>query len=164
MCIALVFFFSPFFSPSTASVTRSHSSPSPSPHHTPQPPSCRAVCHGREVRHHAKLQWCVECIRFWVPRRWMTTNQTSVTGFQQHEKYIDPSARLEMGRLHSLEFHCCPQTTSLDVTRSLLLLLRLREQTVRAPLIIATSSPFLPPSLLPTLAHLAGLVSLPSVC
>lgn len=26
----------------------------------------------------------------------MTTNQTSVTGFQQHEKYIEPSARLEM--------------------------------------------------------------------
>ncbi len=57
---------------------------------------CWAVCHGREVRHHVILQWCVECIQPRVPRRWMTTNQTSVTGFQQHEKYIEPSARLEM--------------------------------------------------------------------
>lgn len=57
---------------------------------------CWAVCHGREVRHHVILQWCVECIQPRVPRRWMTTNQTSVTGFQPHEKYIKPSARLEM--------------------------------------------------------------------
>lgn len=57
---------------------------------------CWAVCHGREVRHHVILQWCVEYIQPRVPRHWMTTNQTSVTGFQQHEKYIEPSARLEM--------------------------------------------------------------------
>lgn len=70
-------------------VTHSHSSPS-------SLFPCWAVCHGREVRHHVILQWCVECIQPRVPRRWMTTNQTSVTGFQQHEKYIEPSARLEI--------------------------------------------------------------------
>lgn len=54
---------------------------------------CWAVCHSGEVRRHVILQWCVERIQPGVPRHRMTTNQT---GFQQHEKYIDPSARLEM--------------------------------------------------------------------
>lgn len=54
---------------------------------------CWAVCHGGEVRRHVILLWCVERIQPGVPRHRMTTNQT---GFQQHEKYIDPSARLEM--------------------------------------------------------------------
>lgn len=57
---------------------------------------CWAACHGREVRRHVILQWCVERIQPGVPRHRMTTNQTSVAGFQQHEKYMDPSARLEM--------------------------------------------------------------------
>lgn len=52
-----------------------------------------AVCHGGEVRRHVILQWCVERVQPGLPRHRMTTNQT---GFQQHEKYIDPSARLEM--------------------------------------------------------------------
>ena len=79
------------------------------------PLPCWAVCHGREVRHHVILQWCVECIQLRAPRRWTTTNLTSVTGFPLHEKYIEPSARLEMA------CYCCPQTTSLNVTQSLLL-------------------------------------------
>lgn len=54
---------------------------------------CWAVCHSREVRHHVILQWCIERIQPRVPRGCMSTNQTSVTGFQQHEKYIMPGLK-----------------------------------------------------------------------
>ncbi len=54
------------------------------------------------------------------------------------------------GLLHCLEFHCCPQTTSLNVTQFLLL------GELTAPFIISTSPPFCS-------AHLIGLVPL-AVC
>lgn len=57
---------------------------------------CWAACHGGEVRRHVILQQCVERAQPAVPRHWMTTNLTSVAGFRQHEKYMGPSARLEM--------------------------------------------------------------------
>lgn len=82
---------------------------------------CWAFCHSREVRHHVILQWCIECIQPRVPRGCMSTNQTSVTGFQQHEKYIMPGLicpatpfRISLHVLRLLHRFCCRRTWQLS--------------------------------------------------
>lgn len=62
------------------------------------------------------------------PQHWTATRQTSVAGFPQHEKDIEPSARLKMA------CYCCPQTTSLNVTVPVIW-----EADTQAPLLSAPS-------------------------
>lgn len=126
-----------FFPFCTTSATHSHSSPS-------SLFPCWAVCHSGEVRHHVILQWCVECIQ--GPQA-LDDNQPNLSHrFSTAWKIHRPICQTWNGLLHSLEFHCCPQTTSLNVTQFLLL----GERAVK------------PPLLSPLLFHLTGPVS--SLC
>lgn len=132
ICASLCF----FFFPGTASVTHSHSSPSPtsSPHTAPPSPSPGSLpWQGGQT----SCETAVVCRMHSAPGpQALDDNQPNFSHrFSAAWKIHRPICQTWNGLLHSLEFHCRPQTTSLHVTRSLLLLLLLREQTVRPPLL-----------------------------